>query len=224
MKDFDTLNDREVVDLTEEQIAVYIKTEMMKEGLAPVGDCPAEPEKPVRPATTERVYEVGLKYGGNSYYFRQIENAETVADTLREDGVDLAYEYADDSIHYPESKEKEVQITPKDVHSKENAIEYTRLYKGWGKLHEAWEKAKAEWQEQGDGARIIRYRFQTRIDRCWNDRRDAESTWGLMQDYLEMCDGVQEKALEYLKKVKDLAQIEKAQYWYGQDLASDVPF
>jgi len=174
-KTFDQLNDKELLDLTEEQIEFYIKLKKAETGIRII-KCPEIPEYREIPKPDLTVY------GAFGFYFDNLETAEEIVKLVNSKSplalnVNYNYNYGSDKKYAKPFEGSLTEVDVKQVYSEEVYNSITNILSSNKKIEDAYNKLKEEYDEQNEKSQEI-------VDNIYSKIAEAKERKELYEDYV----------------------------------------
>lgn len=195
MKNFEDLSDKEVLDLTESEIQLYIDIELMKAGVVkPI--MPKAPKHEVINLKYDEYYAVKVYY--NQIVFDSFEKANIFVD-LYPQTLDQLYDFPKPH-NYRLRKDSDLSIEKIKVVRESEVDKYRDVMSKRKKEDEEYAKLKKEYDKEVSALEEIRDRIWDRVNAAqahYDKVSRISKTW---QEYLDLADQKEVIALGFLLK------------------------
>lgn len=199
MKTFEQLNDAELVDLTDEQIADYIKLKKAEQGIKILQQPEAVSLRQIPEANTV-VYEVSGRY------FLEKEPAEEICEVINKHSHkqrDVTYDYhINSSVKYerPKSYNNLENVSVSKVFSQETFNEIKDILKSNSMIEKSYETVMEEYKAEEEKAAELTESVYEQIQKAKDRIAQFQEYKVRIVDYIKLANGVTDIAWNFFDK------------------------
>lgn len=201
MRNFEDLNEQEILALTDTDVDRYVRLRMAEEGIR-ILKAPIEPKYTKLPSPTVPAYHIN----GLTYPLTHKDAAERLSAAIKKDAAHFTYtdyDYRASDIKYLNpmgSTEGMGSVDERKYYTQSQAAELQEIARKNKELEDTYKKELLEYRINQEKVTEIRKEVENKVEGVRSKYRNFENLLEHFREYLNLAEGSEEIAWKFLRK------------------------